>query len=136
MTFWRQQQFKALQLEWYKRLEESEFKDAEKIIGEELELKQAAAYLFKGEDEPTWKAREAYFHLMSQQIHEAEFRCEIDEIIMTWHVAGQRIKSICEELDRKGMHRCRHTVRFTIRKYEMRWGLREYTRKQLNQRGP
>lgn len=77
---------------------------------------------------------ETYFRLLSQQVHEAQFRNTVDQWILTWYADGWRIKCICDELARKGHSRARHTVRFIIRRYEMLWGMRTYTAKQLNRR--
>ncbi len=133
MTYWSSEHFKALQKAWYQRLKDSGFQDAEEMIGEELKLKQrAACNVYQGADKLTRETKETYFRFVSQMVQETEFKREVDRLIMTRHAEGMKIKRICEELRRAGLARGRQTVRHRIRIYEMKWGLRQYTPRQLN----
>lgn len=134
MTFWKSQTFKALQNHWYKRLEQKGFVDAEKVIGDDLVLKQTATAVYKDAHEVARKGKDAYFYIMAQHMHEENFKDDIDRYIMLWHVEGKKIKDICKYLEWLGTDRCRNTICFTIRKYEMKWGIRKYTPKQLNKK--
>ncbi len=134
MTFWKTQAFIALQEAWYQRLEAEGFKDAEETVAGELVLRQIAAHPYRGTEPLERETKERYFRFLAQQVQEAEFKSEVDRIILIKHAEGEKIKRICEELNKQGQARCRGTIRFTIRKYEMRWGLRQYTAKQLNKK--
>lgn len=134
MTFWKTKGFKALQDEWYQRLEALGFHDAECMVGEEFVLRQNAAHPYKGLDQLSRDMKEMYFAILSQKIQEAEFKTEIDCLIMTWHAEGSNIKSIIDDLERAGKKRSRKTIRSTIRKYEMAWGIKNYTLMQLNKK--
>lgn len=76
-----------------------------------------------------------YYSLLTERIASANFANDIDRLILTWYAEGERIRDICEELEKLGMRRTRGSVRFIIRRYEMAWGMREYTLKQLNRVG-
>lgn len=134
MTFWKTKEFKALQDAWYKRLEGLGFQDAEKTVGGEVVLKQNSSNAYRGADPDLIELKEKYFNLLTEKVQDAEFRSEVDRLIMTWHAEGMLIKYICEELDDMGMWRARDTVRYTIRKYEMAWGIKAWTPRQLHKK--
>ncbi len=134
MSFWKTPAFKALQQAWYARLEKDGFRDAEEIINGEYVLKQIAAHPYRGMGHLAIQTKEAYYRLLGLQVQSGEFASEIDRLILTMFADGRRIKDIVGALASLGTPRCRRTVRVTIRKYEMRWGLREYTPGQLNKK--
>lgn len=134
MTFWKSQHFKALQKDWYKRLEDLGFRDAEKIVGDELVLRQCAAHMYKDTDELSRQHKADYYNILSQQVHHATFSNNVDQLILSLYADGKKIKAICDELEKIGERRCRGTIRYTIRKYEMSWGMKEYTPQQLNRK--
>lgn len=129
-------EFKKLQRAWYQRLEEEGFQDAEEIIAGELVLKQNAAHPYRGVDALQITTKEAYYRLLGNKIHSEEFSNDIDKLILTMFAEGKKIKVICQALFERGTERGRATVRYTIRKYEMQWGLREYSPLQLNKKPP
>ena len=133
MAFWKSANFKALKDAWYERLKEDGFQDAEKEVGDSMELKQRSGAPFRhAKSELDRKSKEEYFTLLAQHIHESEFRNDIDQLILTWYANGLKIKEICQQLIALDEYRCRNTIRFTIRRYEARWGIRAYNRRQLN----
>lgn len=133
MKFWSTQPFRELQKEWYERLRAEGFNDAEEMVGEEMVLRQNAQHVYRrATDEILRETKEAYFRFMAAKVHETVFQSEIDRFIMASHAQGKMIEAICEELEQMGERRARNTVRFKIRGYEMQWGLRHYTKKQLN----
>lgn len=132
MTYWKSPDFKALQESWYRRLEAEGFQDAEKVVRDELVLKQSANNSYRGQAELTRDIKECYYRILAQQLQEAEFRNEADQLVMTWHADGRKIKDIVVELERRGQRRCRYTVRIIIRRYEMKWGVREHSRQKLH----
>lgn len=131
MTYWKTPNFKELQKAWYERLAGEGFRDAEKIIGDELELQQSAAHPCRHYSQLRKQIKEAYYNLLSQYVEMAEFKTETDKLILTWYAEGMRIKCIREELHKIGRSKDRGTIRFTIRKYEVAWGMRSYLPNQI-----
>lgn len=136
MTYWKTAHFKAMQKAWYAKLKCEGFDDAEEIVGGDLLLKQLAAHPYRGQDELVITSKETYYRLLGQKLEETQdsFRNDVDRLILSSFAMGTKIQRIIEILEREGKTRCRNTIRFTIRKYEMQWGLRSYTPKQLNKK--
>ncbi len=130
----KRDEFIKLQKEWYRKLEESGFKDIEKIQGEELILVQSASYCYKRTNPLSRSLKEEYFRWIAQEAHDKDtvYRNEVDRYILIRHAEGARVKAIVEELELNNMARDRQSVRFIIRRYEMEWGLRHYDHKQLH----
>lgn len=131
MAFWKTQHFKALQAAWYKRLEEEGFDDAEEMVGGKMVLKQTA---LRGAAEVVMISNEAYYNFVSRKVKETVFSREIDRLILERHAEGARPFEIMNDLIELGYNPCRTTVRVRIRVFETKWGIRQYTRKQLNLR--
>lgn len=126
MTYWRNQDFKTLQKQWYQRLEDLGFEDAEVVVGDETFLRQTSERPFRA-CPVRIKQKEDYYRVLTHRVADSEFRNEVDQQILTLRSEGKTFKEIavaakCE----------RKKVRFTIRKYEMAWGLRRYTLQQLD----
>lgn len=138
MAYWETKKFKDLQKAWYDKLSEDGFKDVEKVCGNELQLRQSAMHPYCKAgvvlDELDRYCVESYFIMLSQFANNSSFDDKVDELILGWYADGRKIKAICEELQKRGDYRCRVTVRMTIRKYEMLWGIKKYTPKQLNKK--
>lgn len=134
MTFWDTKAFKTLQQAWYQRLKAEGFQDAEEVVGGELVLKQTAAHCYRGADQLTRLTKEAYYIFVAQKVEHTVFDSDVDQLILRMHSEGRKKKQICDELASMGKRRCRNTVTFRIRVYEMKWGLREYSPKQLNRK--
>lgn len=128
MTFWKAAHFKELTKEWYKRLKEDGFQDIEQ---DERYLKENSYKAYQGADEITRDTKLLYFTLLTHHIGRAEFKTEVDRIVLLMRSEGAKIKSICDYLSSIGESRTRVTVRIIIRRYEMAWGMREYTSNQL-----
>lgn len=136
MTYWRTQHFRAMQEAWYARLRVEGFEDVEQLVQGEMMLRQTADHPYRGQDELCISTKETYYRVLSQKLEQdgTWFRNEIDRLILSCFAMGTKVTRIVEILQREGKPRCRNTIMFTIRKYEMQWGLRAYTRKQLNKR--
>lgn len=132
MSFWKSEHFKALQHLWYERLRASGFKDEEQIRGNEMQLRQWSHHMFDIVPAKTLKFRQQYYLNISHYVESAKFNDPIDEFILRSHAAGWFIKEICEELERRGQCRHRHTVRYTIRRYLNDWGLAKFSQEQMN----
>ncbi len=154
MSYWNDPNFQALQKAWYQRLKSEGFRDAEELRGGEFELKEWASHPYMNERKKVkWREvgdkekaaeqvkngireKELYFNLVSHCALNEQFPNQVDQLILNMYAEGARICEICEAISRLGTTRCRNTVTFTIRKYEMKWGMRAYTQKQLNIREP
>lgn len=131
MTFWKTSEFKALQQAWYQRLQAGGFQDAEELIGDDLVLRQSASHVYR-DDDPLRHSKEEYYCIVAQKVQETQFPNDIDRFILTRHAEGKKQIHICRELEQIGVRRHKVTIKFKIRIYEMQWGLRTYTPRQLN----
>jgi hypothetical protein len=132
---WSDASFKALQQAWYLRLHEEGFEDAEELIAGELVLKQIAAHVYRNSDNLSRETKETYYRSIASFVSETAFKRDVDRIILTRYAEGKSIKAIVEELRAIGKPRCRNTVTIRIRVYEMKWGLKSYTQRQLYRYG-
>lgn len=143
MSYWQSTDFKALQKAWYERLENEGFADAETLVDGDMVLKDAAPQHHE-RVERNFHERDSYFNVIQQLIVDTAFDRESDRIILTMHADGANYSEILDALRLQGprypprfrsplmrCRRCRNTIWWTIRRYEMRWGLRKYTRRQL-----
>lgn len=134
MTYWKIPSFRALQQTWYERLRDEGFQDAEEFVDGEMVLKHSAVHPCQLKDKTTCETKEEYYRVLAQRAQESSFQNDVDHFILALYAEGKKIKLICEELQKRGTRRCRNTVTFTVRRYEMKWGLRVYSPKQLNRK--
>lgn len=134
LSYWKTQHFKALQDAWYKRLSDVGFKDSEEPVGDEMELKQSSYQDTRPDrySELTRQTREEYYMILSEYAKEAIFEREVDQVIMMMRSSGSRIKEIRDELKKIGKSRCLLSIRIIIRRYEVKWGIKKYTPRQMN----
>lgn len=128
------EEFKKLQKEWYQRLSDQGFDDIEKIRNDHVVLIKSSSYSYRDMDAICREAKEQYFILLEQKSKDVstQFRNDIDKHIMIRHSEGAHINTIVRELDALQMPRERKSIRIIIRRYEMAWNIRCYTKKQLN----
>lgn len=129
--YWQRPEFKELSKEWEKRLESEGLADIEKDLGASLTLKQNSGNVYRQMDPDRREAKELYFQQLSSCLHFASFDNEVDRIVMSLKAEGARITDICRFLWIAGRSRYRRTVRLIIRKYEVVWGVRNWTPNQL-----
>lgn len=130
MDFWKTKAFKNLETEWYEKLLKNGFVDIEQ---DENFLRRMTADIFRKKVSDVTNANKAsYYAIISSYVQEESFKDEADRIIMTMVSDGARIKSISCVLKSKGFKNNRATVRFTIRRYEMKWGIKTYEPQQLS----
>ncbi len=132
MAFWKTEHFIALQKAWYQRLKDSGFDDQEEFAADDLVLKQRSYHAYRGTTELTRVSKESYFNMLGQFSQSTIFKNDVDRLIMTLYAEGRNIKAICQELEIRGQSRDRSTIRFRIRLYEMKWGIRSYKPKSLH----
>lgn len=123
-----------MQEAWYAKLKESGFEDAEEMIAGEMVLKQVAEHVYRGAEPEVISAKEDYFRILRDNVRRCVFRSKTDRIILLLRADGAKMNQIADTLMLLGKRRCRMTVRMTIRKYEMEWGIRKYSPKQLNKK--
>lgn len=120
---------------WYERLGVDGFQDAEKMIGDRMELKQSATAPLKHvKNQLELETKTLYFRALSQCVHETVFVNDVEKFVMIAYADGQKIKSISIELENVGVNRSQAAIRYMIRRYEVLWGIRQYTRRQLNRK--
>lgn len=131
MEFWKKPSFLALQKAWYQRLKDDGFSDIEHPSGTSLKRPTGADSKYR-QDTTTREGKEAYFRLMAHLVNQEKFVKEIDQVVMTLHANGAKIVDIQSALEKIGLTRTRGAIRFRIRKFEMRWGIKFYDKKGLN----
>lgn len=120
--FWQTRQFETLKNEWYLKLEEAGFKDAEEDVKGRNYLKQSALKCYRGTSETEIESKRRYYELLGHGFHEEEnFRDEIEEFVMEKRMRGIKSVEISKILERVGERCNKDTIRKIIRKYEARW---------------
>lgn len=117
------EEFEKLQAFWYKRLEQQGFKD--------IETDKNPLGIFI----PTFEeSQRDYFSVLYEIANDEKttFKNDVHKYILRRFSEGARIKQIVDELVIRETPRERKSIRFIIRRYEMAWGIRFYTSKQLN----
>jgi hypothetical protein len=110
--YWTTNKYKRLAATWDKRL-------AREGLGL-VDRDHAKAY------EPS-DEREVYYRMMGSHVAaNCEFDTPIDKYVLTQYVSGVMLKDIVKGLKLKGFPRDRSTLRWIIRKYENRWGVRRW----------
>lgn len=120
----RANNLRQLQREWYRKLKKTGFVDAEKLSGNDMVLKRSASDAYRQASKVTRDAKQAYFDQMCYHAYQEHFDKKIDELVIKMRAEGANIKGICAQLKKKGYERHQQTVRFIIRKYENRWGVK------------
>ena len=137
MKYWQTQEFLALQKAWYERLNNIGFKDVEsKLDGFDPILKELSDKVHRYRYRSKMENHAEYFRVMLDKACQSVYDSEIDKIILNMFADGKRYKDIYDFLASQGNRRCLNTLRFTVRKYEVRWGVKEYSPRELNKREP
>lgn len=134
MKFYETKQFRELETEWDQKLEASGFEDVEKKIGEKRELKRSCTSIANCPDLQRAKKfvremRIAYFEKISDCFNREIF---LEHRIMRDYAAGKNRIDIHKELLDEGFDVEYETIRYIIRRYEYKWGIKNYTARQLN----
>jgi len=126
-NFWESDSFKKLQQKWYEKLKKSGFDDAERVVGDELKLKQRATNAYVQAPRVVRQAKLDYYRALCEYVHREKFKNEADELIMLRRSEGITIKQISKELKKLGFKHHRQTIRYVIRKYEHRWNIKKWS---------
>ena len=129
MQFWRTKQFQALSKTWELNLKRCGFQDAEVSLKGDRALKQRATNSYRQASELERDTRLEYYRILGQLTNETKFKNELEKKIMVMHADGHTIKEIVE-----GLHisRDRKTIRYIIRRWQMKWGIRNWSLSQMN----
>jgi len=80
----------ALQKKWYKKLEQSGFKDIE------TDWQHENAYFKERYSLLEFEARQRYFQLAGQLLHDYPFPNKVERIIWKRHAAGEKLEDIAK----------------------------------------
>lgn len=128
----KKQDLKALQKEWDEILAATGFQDIERTIDGERALIQYASYPYRrATDSNVRENKLSYYAQISSMIHDEKFPNEIERLIMTRIGDGAQIQEIVMEIRKSGQNIHRQTVRYIIRRYENKWGIKSWTQKQM-----
>jgi hypothetical protein len=135
--FWQTPAFKALESEWYAKLQQSGFADIERKPPNdasphpELVLRQNSANAFRQADQLARESRVAYFERVTELAAREPWINSADQLIMRRRGEGVLIKDIARELESLGLKCHRQTIRYVIRKFEVKWAIRKWKPEQL-----
>ncbi len=132
--FWRTKKFKTLIVVWNKKLEISGFKDAEIEVKGDRALKQRATNAYRQASELERESRLEYYSFLGYLAHNTKFEDLTEQLIMIRHSEGYEDKEIVEELKSMGCSKHRQTVSYIIKRWQMKWGVKNWSLKQRNLR--
>lgn len=135
MEFWKTKKFREANLEWNKILKESGFVDAEIELNGGVTLKQRATNAYRQASQLERDTRLDYYLHLGYWTHNTKFPNKLEAFIMTRHAEGATIKEIVEEIKTKHRSLNRKTIRFIIRRWQTKWGIRRWNCRQMNLRG-
>ena len=127
----KSKQFCDLQKYWYQKLAEDGFKDIET---DEVVLKKEADRSLSWFKDPSYRASKVeYYILIEHSLREniAEFDEDYDYFIMVLWTKGYKKSEICRALESLNKKIHRNTVTWIIRKYESKWGVRQWKPNQM-----
>ncbi len=123
--------FRELQDEWYEKLRETGFEDAEKSGN----LRQSAAHNHWTVSALDKQQREEYYRVVYDAVHnnKNEFQSWSDRVIMHLHSEGKTNSEIAQIMRSSKLSPVnRETIRKVIRTYLDSWGILSFTEEQLD----
>jgi DNA-directed RNA polymerase specialized sigma subunit len=111
-------ELKALQSEWYKKLEETGFKDIEDTNSPNEYLKAWAKWDFVKLDQDKMAEVEKYFYEARDVFNWYEFANEREQLIWTYHCEGDSIREIAAKikLAKSAVQRILKKMKFEMQK--------------------
>lgn len=107
-------EFKKLQAKWYEKLKKKGFQDIEQQDGN---LKVWSSHLFKSSyNEITTPAKEDYYRIAGQFLHEYKFENAAEKLIWRLHSDGHSIRHIVQTLKKKGLKAHKNGVHAKIQR--------------------
>jgi len=132
LKFFETENFKKAQKYWYDKLQAEKFPDHEKLVGTKLYLlPQSQSQYNDNVDRSNYDITLEYYLRLARHVEQEEFKSDRDRLIMKFHSEGKRICRIIEALQTLGFPCHRQTVRFVIRKFEHKWKIRHWQKKQM-----
>lgn len=132
LKFFETDRFKKLQKHWY---DKARFKDLEKFEHGDLVLRVKD---FKPNHDkryynnPHWyKSKEEYYYLCTQAFAKDQIDDQRDHFILLWNSNGLKRTEIKQRLEEIGHFVHRQTIRFVIRRFEVKWKIRSWSKQQL-----
>lgn len=127
-----QEEFRNLRAHWYRILAESGFKDIERFDGSDMVLIDSKHH-YRRTTEFERSMIEEYYDLITCKANSDDtlWKNPVHKHILQRHAEGAKIVTIAHELNKKGTPRSRNSIKVIIRKYEMKWGIKEYEPKEL-----
>jgi hypothetical protein len=130
--FWQTKEFKKQQREWYEKAAEGgTYKDIEKVVGGQSTLIQRASNAYRQAPRVVRQNKLAYYQLLATRVNEEKFDDAVDELVMRMLADGAKIRSISDELKVRGHRHHRQTIRYIVRKYEVRWNIKRWKQSQM-----
>ncbi len=129
--FWRTKQFKVLQITWNKKLEKTGFDDCEVELKTGRALKQRASNAYRQANPLERESRLEYYCFLTHLVQNTIFPSELEKLVMEKHSDGHTIEEIVKKLNEKGIKRHRETISFIIKRWQVTWGLRKWSLKQM-----
>lgn len=130
--FWRTKGFKQLSGHWNKKLEATGFCDAEIELKGDRALRQRATNSYRQATQLERDSRIEYYSFLGHLANNTIFPNELERTIMLRHSEGAQIKEIVKEINAKGIARERKTVKYIIRRWQNKWGIRSWSLRQMN----
>lgn len=110
MSKFDSEQFKALNKHWQEKLKKTGFEDIEQEDGR-LKI-WSANFLSNHFSDTTYRAKETYYRLASQFLHEYRFKNKKEKSIWEEHCSGKGRREICKLLNLKEFY-----VRKTLERF-------------------
>lgn len=124
--FWQTNEFKRIEKEWYEKLKEEKFQDAEQTINGKALLKQQSSNCYRGKSKIERENKLRYYELLGHFFsEEKEFQDWVESYIMQRRSDGVKIIHISKELEWANERCYRGTIRKIIQKYERKWGIKK-----------
>lgn len=130
--FWRKKSFKQLSKNWDQRLKDSGFIDSELEIKGDRVLKQRATNVYRQASQLERESRFEYYSFLGYLSHNTLFPNDLEKYVMVRHSEGATIKEIVHEISLRGISRDRKTIRYIIRRWQMKWGIRTWSLREMN----
>jgi hypothetical protein len=131
MTFWQTSKFRQLEKEWYEKLKENGFIDAEKTTGKQQVLIQFASNALRQASQLTRESKAEYFSLLFKCVNADAPTDRIELLVMSRRAEGAKIEEISKELKQLGGKFHRQMIRYIIRRYEHKWNIRIWPAEKL-----
>lgn len=132
MEFWRSRNFRQLAKTWNQKLEEVGFIDSEIDLKGDRSLRQRATNAYRQASELERESRLGYYRLLGYLANNEQFQNALEELVMQRHADGASIKEIVNEVKQSGLSRDRKTIRHIIRRWQMKWGVKTWSLRQMN----